>query len=282
VKRLLSGKMLRRFAAAAIGLFVIGAVAAPETSPARGDGTTNIAVATFENEAGAPPNVVSDLSNAAYKAIASSGKFVAKGGGPLPTGKNVMNDPFVDAMDAAAKVGADQVLLGDVIQMTGGQAYYRLSLYRVAPLTYIGSQIFSQPYPQADARAMSAAFASNVATLSAPRQALGTIYSTTNGVVADTGTESGFSLGDRFNVMRNGRKVAEATITSIRASEASLAISNSAPGYTPALGDELVGLRALPPAIPVPPGRSTFNAFAFLAAVGGALGRPHDFLRCGL
>jgi hypothetical protein len=271
VKRLLSGKMLRRFAAAAIGLFVLGAVAAPEASPARGDGTTNIAVDTFQNEAGAPPNVISDLSNAAYKAIAGSGKYVAKGGGPLPAVKNLTSDPFVEAMDAAAKAGADEVLTGSVIQMSGGQVYYRLSLYRVAPLTFIGSQIFSQPYPPADAQAIAAALGSNLATLSAPRQAIGTVYSTTAGVVADTGTESGFSLGDRFNVMRNGRKVAEATITSIRADDATISIDNASSGYSPAVGDELVGLRALPPAIPVPPGRSTFNALGFLAAVGGAL-----------
>jgi hypothetical protein len=271
VKRLLSGKMLRRFAAAAIGLFVLGAVAAPEATPARGEGTTNIAVATFQNEAGAPPNVISDLSNAAYKAIAGSGKYVAKGGGPLPGVKNLTSDPFVDAIDSAAKAGADEVLSGSVIQMAGGQVYYRLSLYRVAPLTFIGSQIFSQPYPPADAQAMAAAFGSNVATLSAPRQAIGTVYSTTQGVMSDTGTESGFSLGDRFNVMRNGRKVAEATISSIRADDATVTISNASSGYSPAVGDELVGLRALPPAVPVPPGRSTFNALGFFAAVGGVL-----------
>jgi len=271
VRRLLSGKALRRFVAAAIGLLVIGAVAAPGVGPARGDGMTSVAVNTFENEAGAPAKVVSDLSNAAYRAVAASGKFVAKGGAPIPMEPTLTDDPFMDAMRAAAKIGADDALLGSVVQIGGGQVYYRLSLYRVAPMAFIGSQIFSAPYPPGDAQALSASLSGNLATLSAPRQALGTIYSVTKGAVADVGTEDGFSLGDRFNVMRNGQKAAEATISSIRDDEASLTISNPAPGYTPAIGDRLVGLRALPPVNPAPPNKSSFTALGFLAAVGGAL-----------
>jgi len=271
VRRLLSGNALRKFIAAAIGLMVIGAVAAPGAGPARGDAVPSVAVDTFENEAGAPAKVVSDLSNAAYRAVASSGKFVAKGGAPIPMHSTLTADPFMDAMQSAAKIGADEALLGSVVQIGGGQVYYRLALYRVAPMAFIGSQIFSQPYPPGDAQALSASLSSNLATLSAPRQALGTIYSVVDGPIADVGTEDGFSLGDRFNVMRNGQKVAEATISSIRDDEASLTISNPAAGYSPAMGDRLVGLRALPPVLPAPPNKSSFSALGFLAAVGGAL-----------
>jgi hypothetical protein len=275
--------VLQRFAAAIIGVFVIGAVAAPSATPARGDGPVTIAVNTFQNDAGAPPNVVSALSDAAYRAIATSGKFTAKGGGPLPARQTLTQDQFIDALAAAAKAGADEVVLGDVVQSTGGQVYYRLSLYRVAPVTFIGSQIFSQSYPPADAQSIAAALASNLATLGAPRQGTGTIYSTTQGPVADVGSQDGFVLGDRFNVMRNGQKVAEATISSIRDDEAGLTIANASPGYSPAIGDELIGLRALPPLPPAPAQRSTFSVFSLIAAVGGALlaighhGQPGNF-----
>jgi hypothetical protein len=271
VRRLLNGKQLRRFVAAAIGLLVIGTVAAPGAGPARGDGMTSVAVNTFENEAGVPPKVASDLSTAAYKAVASSGKFTAKGGAPLGMETTLTSDPFMDALRAAAKIGADELLLGSVVQVGGGQVYYRLSLYRVAPVAFIGSQIFSQTYPPGDAQALAAAMSNNLATLTAPRQALGTIYSVTDGPVADVGTEDGFSLGDRFNVLRGGQKVAEATITSIRDDEATLTISNPTPGYSPMMGDRLVGLRALPAILPAPPNKSSFTALGFLAAVGGAL-----------
>jgi len=43
---------LQRLAACIIGLSIIGAVAAPSASPARGDGTTSVAVVAFQNEAG--------------------------------------------------------------------------------------------------------------------------------------------------------------------------------------------------------------------------------------
>jgi hypothetical protein len=271
VRRLLNGTQLRRFVAAAIGLVVIGVVAAPGAGPARGDGMTSVAVNTFQNEAGVPPKVISDLSNAAYRAVSSSGKFVPRGGAPLGYETTLTSDPFMEALQAAAKTGADDLLLGSVVQIGGGQVYYRLSLYRVAPVTYIGSQIFSQTYPAADANALAASLSNNLATLAAPRQALGTIYSVTAGPVADVGTEDGFSLGDRFNVMRNGQKVAEAAITSIRDDEASLTISNPSAGYKPMMGDRLVGLRALPPVLPAPPNKSSFTAIGFLAAVGGAL-----------
>lgn len=283
VIRLVSTKMLRRYVAAAIGIFIIGLAASPGTAPARGDGTTSIAVNTFENEAGAPAKVVSDLTNAAYRGVSASGRFTAKGSGPLPYHAGLTSDPFIEALHSAAATGADDVLLGSIIQVGGGQVVYRLSLYRIAPTTFVGSQVFAQPYPASDANALSAGLANNVATLDAPRQALGTIFSTTNGAVGDVGSMEGFKLGDRFNVMRNGQKMAEATISSIQDDQATLTISNAAPGYSPMVGDALVGLRPLAP-VPAAPGEHTsFNPLGFIAAVGGVLlaighhGQPGTF-----
>ena len=71
--------------------------------------------------------------------------------------------------------------------------------------------------------------------------------------------------------MRNGKKQAEATITSIRDDDAILTITNAAPGYKPMVGDTLVGVRALAPLPPAPPSHTSFNPLGFLAAVGGAL-----------
>ncbi|HYK54409.1 MAG TPA: hypothetical protein VEV38_12875, partial [Candidatus Eremiobacteraceae bacterium] len=72
MRLLVCGRALQRLAACIIGLAIIGAVAAPATSPARGDGTTAIAVETFSNEAGASGSVAVDLSDAAYRAISST------------------------------------------------------------------------------------------------------------------------------------------------------------------------------------------------------------------
>jgi hypothetical protein len=271
VRRLLSGNSMQRFLATVIGLIVIGAVAAPPAMQARGDGATSIAVNAFQNEAGAPKNVVSDLSNALYRAVATSGKYSAKGGGPMAYKVNLVDDPFMDALRGAAIAGADELLVGSVVQTSGGQVFYRLALYRVAPVTFIASQVFSQSYPPADAQALVAGFGNNVATLSAPRQAVGTIYSLVDGVRADLGSSEGFSLGERFNVMRGGQKVAEATISAIRENDASLTISNASGSYQPKVGDKLVGLTPLPPALPAPPTRSTFDPLGFMVAVGGVL-----------
>lgn len=271
MNRFVSAKTLQRVIAAAIVMAVMGIVAAPGVGPARGDAPTSIAVNEFQNEAGAPSGVAPALSDALYKAVTSSGTFRAAGRGPLPLQTNLTADAFVDALDAAAKAGADEVLLGSVVQMSGGQVYYRLTLYRVAPVAFIASQVFSQPYPPGDAQALPAAFAGNLNTLAAPRQSVGTIYSVESGVHADLGSSEGFQLGDRFNVMRGGAKVAEASITQLADDDATLSISNATSGYSPAVGDTLVGLRPLPPALPAPPSASSFNPLAFVVGVGAVL-----------
>lgn len=265
----MSRRVLQRLAASIIGLAIIAAVAAPASAPARGDGTTAIAVESFSNEAGATGTVASDLSAAAYRAISSTSGFSPRGGGPLGYPTTLTDDPFMGALSAAAKVGADELLLGSVIQSSGGQVYYRLSLYRVAPMAFISSQVFSQAYPGSGA--LASGISSNLSALAAGHRGTGTIYSTTDGAAADLGSEEGFSVGDTFTVTRNGQRMADATISSITDDEAKLSFSNTVSGYQPAVGDALTSNRTLPPLPPAPPAHSTFNVFALLAAAGGAL-----------
>jgi len=264
-----SVRALQRLAACIIGLAIIGAVAAPASSPARGDGTTAIAVQSFSNEAGVNGTTAVDLSNAAYRAISSTSGFSARGGGPLALPKTLTDDPFMGGLSSAAKVGADELLLGSVVQASGGQVYYRLSLYRVAPMSFISSQVFSQPYP-GNAGSLAAGISSNLAALAVGHRGTGTIYSTTVGARADLGTEDGFSLGDTFTVTRNGQQMAGATITSISDDDARVSFSNAVPGYQPQVGDALTSTKSLPP-LPAQHSRGGFNVLALLAAAGGAL-----------
>ena len=266
----MSKRALQRLAASILGLAIIAAVAAPGSSPARGDGTTAIAVQAFSNEAGAAGSVAADLSAAAYRAISSTSGFSPRGGGPLGAENTLIGDPFVGGLSDAAKVGADEVLLGSIVQSTGGQVYYRLTLYRVAPMAFVNSQVFSQPYPGSPS-ALAAGLSSNLSALSAGHRGSGTIYSVTDGAMADVGSEEGFNIGDTFSVTRNGQRMADATISNITDDEARLSFSNAVPGYQPAVGDYLTSTRSLPPIPPAPPAHSTFNIFALVAAAGGAL-----------
>jgi hypothetical protein len=161
------------------------------------------------------------------------------------------------------------VVVGNIVQAGGGTISYSLSIYRVTDVALVRSQIFTQNYPASDARSMSAAFASNVATLEAPRTAMGTIYSTYNGELdADLGTAEGFHLGQRFNVVRGGMKVAEADISSITDSYAIVTISNATPGFKAQLGDRLVGLDPQPAVIPPHENSSGFSPLYTLLGLG--------------
>src|SRR4029077_12324543 len=172
-------------------------------------------------------------------------------GGAPPAKGDFVGGNFEPAIEAAAKVGADQVVVGNVVQSDGGKIYYSLSIYRVTDVALVRSQIFSQGFPPTDARSMSAAFGSNLATLEAPRTAEGTIYDIVNGELhADLGAAEGFKLGQRFNVLRAGQKVGEASIAKITDDFAVVTIANSTAGYQPAIGARFVGLEPQPAVIP--------------------------------
>ena len=253
-------------------LAVVAMTASPSGTPARGDAPLRLAVTTFQNQANAPAAVINAMSASLYQSISSSGGFTAVGGGPLDIKRDVSGGSFGPALDAAAKVGADEVVIGNIVSYANGQAYYSLSIYRVTNVMLVRSQVFTQPYPAADSHSMAAAFASNIATLQAPRTAMGTIYETDNNEIdADLGTSQGFSLGQHFNVLRNGTKVAQAEITKISDTYAVVTIINPSPGYKAAVGDRLVGLDAQPALLPPPNTASKFNPLWLILGAGIAL-----------
>jgi len=255
------------------GCALIAAVSAPAAMPARGAAPVRLAVSMFQNQAAAPASVVNAMSAALYQSISSSPAYTAIGGGPLAIKQDLAGGSFGPALDAAAKAGADEVVVGNIVQYANGQAYYSLSVYRVDNVMLVRSQVFTQSYPPSDAHAMPAAFASNIATLEAPRTPMGTIYSTYNGELdADLGSAEGFALGQHFNVLRDGQKVAEADITQISGSYAVVSIVNASAGYKPAIGDRLVGLNAQPAILPPPSnGGSGFNPLYIILSAGIAL-----------
>jgi len=267
VKAQSQSAILSRLAAFALIFTSAVVAAAPQ---ARGSGPT-LAITEFTNDGGAPASTVSTLGNALYAAIDQSGKYTAVGGGPLKV-KNPLGegDSLVNALDAARQVHADEIITTDLISVTGGTVTYRLSAYRVDPVAFIRSQIFTQS--SLAGPALTAGFVTNLSTLHAPRTAVGTIYSVDGGVKADMGAAAGFSLGDQFNVVRSSQKVAEAKIVSIDLNTATLDIYNASSGYKPQIGDQLVGI-GTQPAVP-PAARTNANTFSIIGilfATGAAL-----------
>lgn len=254
-------------------LTVVVALSALASKPPAALGVASqptVAVIQFVNGANAPQGTVTALSDALYQAVGSSGRFTAVGGGPLKVNAAINGDDMTAGLEAGAKAGASEILLGEVIQANRSSVTYRLSAYRVDPLAFIRSQVFSQS--NSSTAALVSGFVTNLSTLHAPRTAIGTIYSVTDGVHADLGTSTGFALGQRFNVMRNGTKVAEAQIASIQLNDASMTLSNAASGYSPAIGDQLVGTEPLPAIADAPSNHvNTFNPLALLVVAGAAL-----------
>ena len=265
-------KLSKRFAAVGlIGAFLV-AFALPAAMPARGQGPTAIAVATFENGAGAPYTAVEKLSDALYQAVASSGKYAAKGGGPLQIRPSVNGDPLAAAASEAAKFGADHVLVGNIVSYEGGQMLYALSLYTVNPVLLVRSQAFTQPYP-ASGQVLSAGFAANVAALEAPRTGTGTVTGVVgNNIRADLGQAEGFQLGQRFNVVHNGNVIAQAEIDEIVPDYATLEITNVSPNTAPVVGDRLVALQPQAVGTPYPLSEpNSFNPIALLFGIAVVL-----------
>ena|GEM_PF-1530548 len=283
MKRSLLRKVSQRTVAALVVLSFLAAAAGIGAGPVRAD-ATSVAVVTFQNDANAPSGVVESLSNALYRAAASSPNFVVKGGGPISVPKNQLGDQLADALHAAAAAGADHVLIGDVVADGAGSVTFRVAAYRIDPLNIVRAQVFTQPYPPADSQALVAALANDLSALEAPRAGTGTIYSVDNGKIqADLGSSEGFKMSERFNVLRNGQKLAEATIATQHDSYAEIQIENPTSGYKPAVGDRLVSQQAHAAVVPPPPQMSAgawnpiawiLGAAAVLIAIGqkGAVG----------
>lgn len=282
MKRLLHTTILWRLTAIAL-IVLVAAVASAPPAALGGPNGPNVAVIQFQNNAGAPGGTVTALSNALYQAVESSGHFTAVGGGPLNPPLGVSAEPLAAAVEAGAKAQAEEIILGDILRADASGVLYRLTAYRVEPLQYIRSEVFSQS--NTSSGALASGFATDLSTLNAPRTSIGTIYSITNGVHADLGAIEGFKLGQRFNVVRAGNKMAEAFISAIEDNDATVTITNASAGYVPVVGDRLVAVDPAPALQPAPrAGANTFNFFALVGAVGAALlaighhGQPAGFV----
>jgi hypothetical protein len=261
VKRLFHSATLWRLAAVAIIFVIADFAGAP---PVLGSGPT-LAVTNFQNTAGAPGGTLNAMNSALYQSVDQSGKFTAVGGGPLSVQPALDGSVMGPAIDAASKAGANQVVIGELISASGGSVVYRLTAYRVAPLAFVQSRIFSQS--SLSNASLAAGFVTNLNTLEAPREAIGTIYSVDGPIKADLGSVYGFQMGQQFNVMRNGQKMAQAQITGIEEDSATVEISNASSGYSPQVGDVLIGLQPLPPL--TPPMKGEPNSFSIIGLVVG-------------
>ena len=258
--------LLARLAA----IVVVVACAALASAPAAQGSAPTIAITEFANDAGAAQSTLDTIGNAAYAALGQGGKFTPVGGGPLTAKSSTGGDYLVSALDSAQKVGADELITADLLTASGGTITYRLSAYRVAPLAFIHSGTFTQS--SMSPAALSAGFATNIATLHAPRTSSGTIYSLDQGIKGDFGEATGAQLGDIYNVVRDGQKVAQAKVVGLDLNSANLEIINASNGYKPRVGDQLVGIGpqpAIPPAAHT--NANTFSIWALAAATGAAL-----------
>lgn len=246
---------------------LIGALSAP----VRAD-VTSIAVVQFENHAGAPSSVIDALSNALYRAVAASPNYRAKGGGPLVVKAGIARDPMGADFEAAAAAGADHMLVGDVVAYGGGSVTFRLEAYRVNPLALVRTRSFTHTYPPVNSEALSAALNADVAALEAPRAGTATIYMVTpKEIDADVGSADGFHINQHFNIVRNGRKVGEATIVTIYDAYGIVDISNAAPDYHPAIGDRLVSQESQPALVTTNNRSGVFEPLYFIVAAAAAL-----------
>jgi len=247
----------------------------PGVPAARGAGAIAIAVISPQNSGGVTPAVLSQVAQALYQGVVATGRYDVKGGGPIPVQVGSDGDATMAALAAAGKAEADQVLITDVIHSDSGKIVYRMSIYKVNPVTFGRSQIFQQVFPASDAHAFAAQFGNDLATLEAPRTNTGIIFAVgPSGIQADTGEANGFHLGQRFNVVRSGKKVAEAQITQITGTDAVVQILNPSPSYQPQIGDLLISQEPGPAITSATENHSSNGALdviALLVGVGAAL-----------
>lgn len=248
----------------------------PGVPAARGAGAVSIAVVGPENSGGVTPAILAQVGQAIYDGIVSSGRYDVRGGGPLKIQVGLDGDSLGAALAAASRAGADQVVVSDVLKLANGKIVYRMSIYKVSPVTFGRSQVFQQAFPPSDQRVFASQFGHDLASLEAPRTNTGTIYAVSaSGILSDTGAANGFHLGQRFNVVRTGKKVAEAQISQITDVNATLQILNPSPSYQPQVGDLLISQEP-GPAIPVSTdlhsgGNGALDVIALIVGAGAAI-----------
>jgi hypothetical protein len=277
VNRKLYLTMMSRALAVLAALACTAVAIIPGVPAARGAGAVAIAVITPENTGGVTPAVLSQVGQAIYDGVVASGRYDVKGGGPLKIQLASDGDALAAGLSAGSRAEADQVLISDVLKIANGKILYRMTIYKINPVTFGRSQVFQQPFPPTDPHVFSSQFGSDLATLEAPRTNTGIIYAVeASGVLADTSAANGFHLGQRFNVVRSGKKVAEAQISGITDVNATIEILNPTPSYRPEVGDLLISQEP-GPAIPVnntmvkSGGNGALDIIALLVGAGAAL-----------
>ena len=274
MKRLFRPTTLSRALAIFTTAVCIAVAVMPMPQTARGANAVSLIVVEPENSAHAAPAVVSQVGQAVYDGVVATGRYDVKGGGPVRIPISPTGDELPAALAAGSHAGVEQVVLSDILSVGDGKIIYRMSIYRVDPVMFGRSQVFQQHFPAPDPRVFSSQFGTDLAALEAPRTGTGTIYQVTGGVLADTGSAEGFHLGQRFNVVRDGKKVAEAQIAQISDAYATMEILNPSPNYQVKVGDLLISQEP-GPAIPVTGskggGNTALGVIALLAGVGAAL-----------
>jgi len=256
-----------------VALACVALALTPPLPQARGASGTSLAVIAPENSAHVSASVLDQIAQATYEGAVGSGRYEVKGHGPIRVEASSTGDILPAALGAASRVDAQQVLVTDVVSVTEGKLLYRMSIYQVNPVAVGRSQVFSETFPPSDQRALASELASGIATLDAPRTYTGTIFSLTPSITADTGSQDGFALGQRFNVVRGGQKVAEAQIVQIGDNSATVDILNPNPGYQAQVGDRLIS-QTQGPAIANPSSHSNngvLNVLGVFVGVGAAL-----------
>lgn len=263
-------RSLSRALAVLTALACIAVIAVPAVRPARGEGAVKLAIVAPENSGNVSQAILAQIGQAMYDGVAATGRYEVRGNGTLKVTPAIgTGDVLSAALAAAENAGADQVLVSDVVQVASGKVLYRMSIYKVNPVTFGRSQVFQQPFPPSNPRVFSSQFGSDLAALEAPRTNTGTIYSVTQGIITDTGSAEGFHLGQRFNVVRGGKKVAEAQIVTITEINASVEILNPSAGYKADVGDLLISQEP-GPAIPVSnSGGGSNTALGFIGVLAG-------------
>jgi hypothetical protein len=275
VKRLFRPTTLSRALAVFTAFACIAVAVMPMPRAARGAGSVSLVVVSPENSGHVSAAILAQVAQAMYDGVVATGRYEVRGGGPVKVQPSNDGDVLTAALSAGSHAGAQQVVTSDVIQTGDGKIVYRMSIYHVDPVVFGRSQVFQQHFPPSDPRVFASQFGTDLAALEAPRTPTGTIYQVTGGILADTGSSTGFHLGQRFNVVRNGKKVAEAQIAQISDAYATMQILNPSPGFQPQIGDLLISQE---PGPAIPPatgggggGNSALSIIALLAGVGAAL-----------
>jgi len=275
VKRLFRPTTLSRALAVFTALACVAVAIMPMPRVARGAGSVSLIIVSPENSGHVSAAILTQVGQALYDGAVASGRYEVKGGGPVKVQPSNDGDVLSSALSAGSQAGVQQVVTSDVISVGDGKILYRMSIYNVNPVIFGRAQVFQQHFPPSDPRVFASQFGTDLAALEAPRTPTGTVYQVTPSILSDTGSAEGFHLGQRFNVVREGKKVAEAQITQISDDYATVQILNPTPNYKVASGDLLISQE---PGPAIPPmssggggGNSALAIIGLLVGVGAAL-----------